>query len=230
MKSQRYVKAIIYLTVLVWTVVLLLNHEALKTTWLAPLSTVTSVVLILVMLFDLWGWKLPFLQGWFVKRPAIDGTWKVRLISNYKNPETGAAIPPIEAYMVVRQTLSTLSLRLLTKESTSELIGAEIVSASDGLYSVGGVYRNEPRFQVRHRSEMGERGPRVAAAVHDRQMPILVEPLEARHALAETEVLVDLAQLLGPDAEVGTMAVVGIVPVGDHRVEAVVAAGELHDD
>src|SRR5207237_90039 len=46
------------------------------------------------------------------------------------------------------------SLRLLTEESSSELVGTEIVCSADGLYCVSGVYRNEPRFQVRDRSEI----------------------------------------------------------------------------
>jgi hypothetical protein len=68
------------------------------------------------------------------------------------DPATGATITPIEGYMVIRQTFSTLSLRLLTEESSSELVGTEIVCSADGLYCVSGVYRNEPRFLVRGRS------------------------------------------------------------------------------
>ena len=56
--------------------------------------------------------------------------------------------------MVVRQTFSTLSMRLMTEESSSELVGTEIICSADGLYCISGVYRNEPRFQVRDRSEM----------------------------------------------------------------------------
>ncbi|MHB8483386.1 MAG: Cap15 family cyclic dinucleotide receptor domain-containing protein, partial [Nitrospiria bacterium] len=51
-----------------------------------------------------------------------------------------------------RQTFSTLSMRLLTAESCSQLVGTEIVCSEDGLYCVSGVYRNEPRLQVRDRS------------------------------------------------------------------------------
>jgi Phage integrase SAM-like domain len=35
---------------------------------------------------------------------------------------------------------------------SSELVGTEIVCSADGLYCVSGVYRNEPRFQVRDSS------------------------------------------------------------------------------
>lgn len=82
----------------------------------------------------------------------IQRTWKVDIRSNWKDPATGTSIAPIEGYMVIRQTFSTLSLRLLTEESSSELVGTEIVRSADGLYCVSGVYRNEPRFQVRERS------------------------------------------------------------------------------
>lgn len=54
--------------------------------------------------------------------------------------------------MVIRQTFSTLSMRLLTQESTSTLVGTEIICSADGLYCISGVYRNEPWFDFRNRS------------------------------------------------------------------------------
>jgi hypothetical protein len=152
MAAERYIKAIIYVTVLAWTIVLYANHESIKPTWLQHLSIVITIVLYAVMAFDLWLWKIPLLHGWFVKRPVIEGTWKVEIRSNWKDPANGAGIGPVEGFMVVRQTFSTLSLRLLTEESSSKLVGTEIVCSADGLYCVSGVYRNEPRFQVRERS------------------------------------------------------------------------------
>jgi hypothetical protein len=105
------------------------------------------------MAFDLWLWKLPFLR-WFVKRPVIDGTWKVEIQSNWIDPSTSQPIEPIMAFMAIRQTLSTLSMRLMTIESTSTLVGTEVVCSPDRLYCISGVYRNEPRFDVRFRSEI----------------------------------------------------------------------------
>ena len=155
MTAQRYIKAIIYTAVLAWTVVLYVNHQTIKAPWLRNLSIVITIVLYVVIAFDFWLWKLPFLHDWFVKRPVIDGTWKVKLRSNWKDPGAqGATLPPIEAYMVVRQTFSTLSMRLLTAESQSELVGTEIVCSADRQYCVSGVYRNEPRFDARPKSEI----------------------------------------------------------------------------
>ena len=127
MTSERYIKAIIYIAVLVWTIVLLIHHEHIHSSWLQPLSTVITVVLYAVIAFDLWFWKLPFLHGWFVKRPVIDGIWKVEIRSNWKDPATGKVIQPVEGFMRVSQTFWNLSMRLLTAESSSELVGTEII-------------------------------------------------------------------------------------------------------
>jgi hypothetical protein len=152
MAAERYIKAIVYLTVLVWTIVLYVNHAAIALAWLRYVSTAVALVLYAVMAFDLWLWKLSFLHGWVVKRPVIEGTWKVEMRSTWKEAATGVGMPPIAGFMVVRQTLSTLSMRLMTAESSSELVGTEIVCSADGLYCVSGVYRSEPRLQVRDRS------------------------------------------------------------------------------
>lgn len=150
----NYVKAIVYTAVAVWAIVLLVTGQQLTSDLLRPLSTVTSVVVLLSIAFELWLWKLPFLHGWLVKRPVIEGTWRAELRSNWKDPASGAVIPPVEGYVVIRQSLLNLSLRLLTKESSSHLVGTEIVCSVDGLYCVSGVYRNEPRFQDRSHSQI----------------------------------------------------------------------------
>ena len=149
----NYVKAIIYMAVAVWAIVLLVTGQKISSDLLRPLSTVTSVVVLLSIAFELWLWKLPFLHGWLVKRPVLTGTWRAELRSNWKDA-SGAAIPPVEGYVVIRQTFLNLSLRLMTKESSSHLVGTEIVCSVDGLYCVSGVYRNEPRYQDRSHSEI----------------------------------------------------------------------------
>jgi hypothetical protein len=108
--------------------------------------------LLFLVAFDLWAWRLRFLQGWFVPRPDIRGTWRVELHSDWKEPTAKEVVAPIAAYLVVRQTFSTLSLRMLTSESSSELVAAEIGKAADGTYRLAAVYRNEPKLSVRDRS------------------------------------------------------------------------------
>jgi hypothetical protein len=105
-----------------------------------------------LVVFDRYLWRLSFLHPWFVNVPDIGGVWKAMLSSTWVNPETGETIEPIMGYAVIRQTFSTLSIRLLTKESSSKLVASRIICDPDGVYSVVAVYINEPKHSVRGRS------------------------------------------------------------------------------
>lgn len=151
MSFQRFVKVIVYLTVVIWGLALLVSGVAFSASWLKALSISVTIVSVIAMVFDLWLWKLPVFQP-LVRRPFLGGTWKVAIQSDWKDPTTGQIAAPTHGYMVVRQTLSTLSMRFFTAESHSELVGTEMVCAADGVHCVSGVYRNEPRLAVRKRS------------------------------------------------------------------------------
>jgi hypothetical protein len=71
----QFVKVILYAAVAVWAVLLFFSGQSVPSAVLRPFSTVTSIVVLLSMAFELWLWKLPLLHGWLVKRPVIDGTW-----------------------------------------------------------------------------------------------------------------------------------------------------------
>lgn len=152
MISKTHLSTILFIAAIAWGVLLVVSGVTVSVSWLKYLSTVTGILLLILGGFDLWLWRLPLLQGWFVKRPIISGTWRGVLRSDWVDPSTGKVHEPINGFMVVRQTYSSLSLRLLTKESSSELIGAEIVSDLDGTRRIAGVYRNEPRQSNRQRS------------------------------------------------------------------------------
>ena len=155
MISRIHLSTILLLAALIWGILLIvLGGVVVSISWIRHLSTVTGVLLLLLSAFDIWLWHLPILQGWFVKRPDIRGTWETTIRSNWIDPSTGKGIGPIKAYMAVRQTYSSLSMRLMTNESDSELIGSEIVSFPDGTFNIAGVYRGEPKQLIRDRSPM----------------------------------------------------------------------------
>ena len=57
--------------------------------------------------------------------------------------------------MAVRQSLTTLSMRLMTAESSSRLIAYKMVEENDGVFLVTGVYTNTPKLELRgDRSEI----------------------------------------------------------------------------
>jgi SMODS-associating 2TM, beta-strand rich effector domain len=152
MLQRLHLSVLLLFAAAIWGVMLVIEGVALSGKWFRPFSTVVGAVLLLLVVFDLWAWRLRWLQGWFVPKPDVRGTWHVELRSEWVDPETKRAIAPITAFMVVRQTFSTLSLRMLTVESLSELVAAEISKAADGTYRIAAVYRNEPVLSVRHRS------------------------------------------------------------------------------
>lgn len=152
MLNRLHLSALLLIAAALWGGMLVFEGVAVNVTWFHPFSTVVGVVLLLLVVFDLWAWRWRLLHGWFVPRPDLRGTWRVELRSNWKNPATNQPVGPIVAYLVVRQTYSTISARMLTAESASELVAAEISKASDGTYCFAAVYRNEPKLSVRDRS------------------------------------------------------------------------------
>jgi hypothetical protein len=152
MKYQHFIKAIVYITFLFWTILLYVNHEAIHPSFFRPVSMVTTGVVSIAIAFDLWLWKFRIFRGWLVKRPLIGGTWKVEMISDWVSDEDDERKTHITGYMVVNQTLSTLTMRQLTTESTSSLIGTELICSPEKIYCVSGVYLNIPRLAVRGRS------------------------------------------------------------------------------
>ncbi|MBL0489664.1 hypothetical protein [Aeromonas sp. FDAARGOS 1418] len=121
----------------------------LRSDFVKPFGTVVGVITLLITLFNkyIWSWKI--FKGWYVKRPDLRGTWKVELKSSWVNPDTGEEIAPIYGYAVIRQSLTFLSLRLMTKESRSVLVAHSIEQQEDeDLYKLVGVYRNEPKIEL----------------------------------------------------------------------------------
>lgn len=164
MLSKLQLSAIIALAAFVWGVALWASGVPVTKEMLYVFGTVTSVVGIALLVFDRWVWRLSILHPWFVTVPNLNGTWKAKIQSTWINPDTQQGIPPIEAFLVIRQTHSSLSVRLMTPESSSECCAAKILRASDGIYQAVCIYRNEPQHEVRHRSEVHYGGMRLHIA------------------------------------------------------------------
>lgn len=103
----------------------------------------------MVALFNKYMWAWSIFKGWYIKRPDLRGSWKVELKSSWVDPETGKGIDPIYGYAVIRQSLTYLSVRLMTKESRSILVAHSIEQQENAdLFKLVGVYRNEPKIEL----------------------------------------------------------------------------------
>ena len=65
--------------------------------------------------------------------PDLQGTWEGELQSTWINPETKQGIPPLKMVLVIRQSFSSVSCTMFTKESESYSRAAQIaVEEGDG--------------------------------------------------------------------------------------------------
>ena len=64
--------------------------------------------------------------------------------------------------------------------------------------------------------------------MHHRHLPLFEQALKTGHARVEAVLIVNLAQFVGANANLGAQAVIGVIRIGHQGVETVVGAGEFH--
>src|SRR5437660_1094495 len=123
MPTRAQFQIAIGIAVVVWATILLVEGVALKPSYLKPYSLAVGAVVLCFLSFDRWLWRFRPVAR-LTHRPVLRGTWKGRLVSTWVDPTTGRVVDPIDVFLVVRQTYSTISMRLVTPESTSvSLVG-----------------------------------------------------------------------------------------------------------
>ncbi len=153
MLSRIQVTALVGVVLAVNAVVLGVEGHPLKGIF-SPFTYAVSCLMGLLFVFDGWLWKwTPFAEALGARR-NIDGTWRAQLQTNWVNPQTMQTPGPIEAFFVIRQTFSSVSVRMFTAESESVAVVSTIEKAEDGVSNLINVYRNTPKQGVRSRSEI----------------------------------------------------------------------------
>ena len=154
MMTRIQISAFISLSLIYWVGMLFAQKAPLTWDLLLPFSSVVGAVSLTLLLFDTWAWKYWPINGFLIKRPVLHGTWKAELQSDWFDKATKKVVPVINCYLVVRQTASKLSIRLVTRESRSETVSAAIEDCGDGTFEIYCAYRNKPRAMYRHRSDV----------------------------------------------------------------------------
>lgn len=148
--SRLHLSAILLIAASVWGVALIIAGFQVTADWFEPFSVVVGVLMVLLSIADKWLWRVKWLRPWLFNMPDVHGTWRVSIQS------TAPAESPthVSAFMVIRQTFSTISLRLYTAESQSETLSARVLRCDDGTCNIAAVYRNTSRLEVRARSPL----------------------------------------------------------------------------
>ncbi|GAB2670754.1 Cap15 family cyclic dinucleotide receptor domain-containing protein [Kribbella swartbergensis] len=121
--------------------------------WLKYFSGAVFIATALLGLWDTWIWRWPLVQRLPGVPPNLRGTWEGLLTSFWVDPATGKSPDPKTVYLVIRQTASLVSAKLLTNESrSSSSLGSvtTIDHSSELIY----MYINRPDARVEHRSRM----------------------------------------------------------------------------
>ena len=123
----------------------------LQTGWIRYVSIAAFVLVVANLAWTRLLWRVRPFQLLAKVPPNVLGTWKCELRSEWVNPETGEGVPPKIVYLVVRQTLDDVKVKILTDESSSVSTAASVTRDADGC-RLTYVYRNEPDSSVNHRS------------------------------------------------------------------------------
>ena len=132
----------------VWGVFLWILGIELTWDHAKPYSFTLAVTTLCVGLFDRYVWKFWPVQS-FIRRPDLNGTWRVSLQSSYTRPGSGELVDEVQGFAVVRQTFSSISIRLMTEQAESFLVASSFDVQSDGTTYVYGVYQSDPSIHLR---------------------------------------------------------------------------------
>jgi hypothetical protein len=149
---------------IIWAAMLYVTGTALAINWEAVkiLPHVVTVYVALSFVFTQWLWRLPVFRGWLVPFPDLQGTWVGDLKSTWKNPETGQQIPSLRMIVVVRQSFSSVSCTLFTKESESYSTAAQITRDEEtGSLMLDYTYTNRSKATLRLKSPIHDGAARL---------------------------------------------------------------------
>lgn len=138
-----------------WWLLLVGKGAAIPEGFIKPISIISLLLPLFLFGFEHWGWRW---VGVLTEHPDLRGTWTGTFQSNYVDPDTNEQIGPREVFMVIHQTYSGLHLRQLTSESSSVTLAATLVDEPDGRHTIWGVFRNQPKIELRERSPIHRGG------------------------------------------------------------------------
>jgi hypothetical protein len=153
MKQQTLIRAVVTIVILVFAVGIWAEGAQFKWGWLDIYSYAVAIGIALLWLWDRFLWRIPLVQQLSFAPRDISGTWRGTVKSLWTDPQTETQPDPKTAYLVIRQTASTVSAILLTDEARS-VSSLAYVGAADGTASLDYFYLGSPDLVREDRSRM----------------------------------------------------------------------------
>jgi SMODS-associating 2TM, beta-strand rich effector domain len=139
MLKSNWIRGVILLAAGIAALIVWLHGGKVQGAWIRALVTAASVVTLLAVVYDQWVWRWPLVRE-LTSRPVVQGTWKATLRSSHH----AALAAPIESYLVVRQTYSRVSVRMLFERSASRSMSGDVVF-EDGVCVLYYLYAKQTR-------------------------------------------------------------------------------------
>jgi hypothetical protein len=168
MPTNNQVKVAICVVLVIWIIVGVAMGQPSPAHLLTSFSYAISASSIVWLLWERWLWACPIFRSWLTTRPDLRGTWKGELLSSWTNPQTAIRSGAVEAYLVIRQTFTSIDARLFSLESDSVSLSANIVSDASNIHTLFVTYRNEPKALLREKSPIHYGG----MVLHVRGLPV----------------------------------------------------------
>jgi hypothetical protein len=165
MLSQLRVWSLVFITGVIWATLAATSVVSGNTAAVSYIVDALPLILLVAYAFERRGWRAQWLHPRWVATPVAIGTWRGELL--YKWEGGGEALPSKVVYLTVRQTLTTVSVRLLSDESNSEQVAGGIATGESGYPIIAYLYRNKPGIALRHETSNIQYGGALVEIVGD---------------------------------------------------------------
>lgn len=153
MNKKIAIQIVAGIVVSVFAIGIWLSGDKVELGWLRFYSLAVMLAVLTSAFWDHWLWRNSLVQKLHQIPRDLRGTWKGTLRSFWVDPETGKSPPEKAAYLVIRQTFSSISVVMFTDEMRSK--SSYGIVTDDGIESsLVYIYISKPDARLEHRSRM----------------------------------------------------------------------------
>lgn len=133
-----------------------LNNDSIDLKFFVECTTKSvTVISLFFLIFSTVLWKIRILQNWLVLVPNLNGIWKGQIHSDWISPKTNEKLPPIDAQLIIRQSLFHISCVMKTTEMTSRSIAFGYnLDSKNQIKQLSYTYLSIPCQAIQERSRM----------------------------------------------------------------------------
>ena len=153
MPGRTVIQVVASVVIGVFVLGLWASGVAVEASWLRFYSMAVFAALALLIVWDRWLWRLPLFKNAVAVPPVLHGTWRGVLTSLWEDPSTGRRPSPKEAYLVVRQSASRITVRFYTDQGQSTSTLAQ-VQQDGGTSALAYLYLSKPDLAFTDHSPM----------------------------------------------------------------------------